>query len=449
MRVIRHAAGLHESAFDTKATKNTGGAIGPLSIPALVNLVYLVVDRAMAHHPLDTHPLRSLCTLTGARSRRASSWDRRGGNHDFITVGAGETAVLLEHDGPGCITHIYCGMVFPELTDYRDAILRCYWDGEATPSVEVPLGDFFALPHARIRLVRSALTAVNPGFGGSHGLNAYFPMPFAHHARITLEHRGERTLGGVFPALWYHIEYESYDDALPPDALRFHAQWRQEKPTVAIGPHPNVQLHDGVNLDGAENYVALEAAGAGQMVGLLLQINNVAGGWYGEGDDMVFIDGEAWPPSIHGTGTEEIFGGGACPSQEYAGPYSGFHLIESPDYAGLVGAYRWFVGDPIRFTRSLRWTVEHGHANNFANEYASVAYWYQCEPHAPFPTLPERDALRPPLPASYDEARGAYLSAVMEALRTAPAQALQRVGAVSELFYAGRFEEVRQRLRGT
>jgi len=92
---------------------------------------------------------------------------------------------------------------------------------------------------------------------------------------------------------------------------------------------------------------------------------------------MVFIDGEAWPPSIHGTGTEEIFGAGACPAREYAGAYHGYHLIESPDYAGLVGAYRWFVQDPIRFTRALRWTVEHGHANNFANEYASVAYWYQ------------------------------------------------------------------------
>ena len=126
------------------------------------------------------------------------------------------------------------------------------------------------------------------------------------------------------------------------------------------------------------------------MVGLHLQINNIAGGWYGEGDDMVFVDGESWPPSIHGTGTEEIFGGGACPTREYTGPYHGFHLVESPDHAGLVAAYRWFVHDPIRFTRALRWTVEHGHANNFANEYASVAYWYQTEPHAAFPPLPGR-----------------------------------------------------------
>jgi hypothetical protein len=273
-------------------------------------------------------------------------------------------------------------------------------------------------------------------------------MPFATGARITLEHRGEQPLGGALPALWYHIDYETYDQPLPDDALRFHAQWRQEKPTVAVGPRPNVQLHRGVNLDGAHNYVALDAVGAGQMVGLVLEINNVAGGWYGEGDDMVFVDGEAWPPSIHGTGTEEIFGAGACPTREYAGPYHGFHLIESPDYNGLIGAYRWFVHDPIRFTQALRWTVEHGHANNFANEYASVAYWYQTEPHALFPELPGRDALRPPLPASYEEARAAFFAAAREALQTLPSPEVYRIARIGELFYAGRFEETLREIRG-
>ena len=401
----------------------------------------------MDEHPLDRHPFRSLFTATGARSRRASSWDRSGGNMDFLVVGPGETVVLLDETGPGCVTHVYCALAFPELTDYRDAILRCYWDGEATPSVEVPLGDFFGIAHARMRLVRSALTAVNPGFGSSHGLHAYFPMPFATGARITLEHRGDRPLGGALPAFWYHIDYETYQRPLPADTLRFHAQWRQECPTTAIGKRPNVQLHGGKNLDGAENYVALEATGAGQMVGLLLEINNVAGGWYGEGDDMVFVDGDAWPPAIHGTGTEEIFGGGACPTTEFAGPYHGFHLIESPDWAGLVGAYRWFVHDPIRFTRTLKWTVEHGHANNFANDYASVAFWYQTEPHAPSPPLPDCAGLRPPLPAIYEEARAAYLGAVRDAVRTFSGPAINRLAAIGEDFYAGRFDATLRRLR--
>jgi hypothetical protein len=402
----------------------------------------------MERHPVHRNQLQALFTFTGARSRRASSWDRSGGNRDYIVVGPGETVTLLQHNGPGCITHTYCALAFPELTDYRDAILRCYWDGEAAPSVEVPLGDFFGLAHARVRRLHSALVSINPGFGASHGLSAYFPMPFATGACITLEHRGAQPLGGLFPALWFHIDYETYDAPPPADTLRFHAQWRQAKPTRAVGPQPNVQLHEGINLDGADNYVALDATGAGQMVGLLLQINNIAGGWYGEGDDMVFIDGERWPPSIHGTGTEEIFGGGACPAREYAGPYHGFHLIESPDYAGLVGAYRWFVPDPIRFTRALRWTVEHGHANNFANEYASVAYWYQTEPHAAFPPLPARDALCPPLPPIYEEARGAFAVAFRQALGSLPDQApLYRVAAVGELFYAGRFADALQHLR--
>src|SRR5262249_53501232 len=260
-------------------------------------------------------------------------------------------------------------------------------------------------------------------------------------ARITLEHRSERALGGALPAFWYHIDYETYDAPPPADTLRFHAQWRQERPTTAVGPRPNVQLHGGTNRDGAENYVALDAVGAGQMVGLVLEINNVAGGWYGEGDDMVFVDGAAWPPAIHGTGTEEIFGAGACPTREFAGPYHGFPLVESPDWAGLVGAYRWFVPDPIRFTRTLRWTVEHRHANNFANESRSFASWYQTAPPAPFPALPARDALRPPLPAVYGEAREAFLAAVNGALRTFSAPEVHRLAALGESFYAGRFDE--------
>jgi hypothetical protein len=402
-------------------------------------------------HPIEDQPSASLLRYTGARSRRQSSWDRTGANRDFLTVLPNQTVTLFEEEGPGCITHFYSALAFPELTDYREAILRCYWDGETEPSVEVPLGDFFGVAHARIRHVRSAMTAVNPGFGSSHGMHTYFPMPFGTSARITLEHRGDKPLGGGLPALWYHVDYEVYEEPLPEDTLRFHAQWRQEKATVPVGPTPNRQLHDGVNLEGAENYVALEATGRGQMAGLLLEVNNVAGGWYGEGDDMVFIDGDEWPPSIHGTGTEEIFGAGACPTQEYSGPYHGFHLVETHDHthAGLVAAYRWFVHDPIRFRESIRWTVEHGHANNFENEYASVAYWYQAEPHAVFPALPGRDDLRPPLPAVYEEAREAYFGALRSSMGGFPDPApLYDVAALGELYYAGKFSEVLERLAG-
>jgi hypothetical protein len=116
---------------------------------------------------------------------------------------------------------------------------------------------------------------------------------------------------------------------------------------------------------------------------------------------MVFIDAERWPPSIHGTGTEEIFGGGACPNREYSGPYSGFHLISRPDWSGKNGMYRFFVTDPVRFRKSIRVTIEHGHNNDLANDYSSVAYWYQAEPHKPFPQLAPVQARIPLMPGTY------------------------------------------------
>ncbi len=356
---------------------------------------------------------RPLFEKTSARSHRASSWDRTGGNDDWIRCEPGQTVTLMEHEGPGCVTHIYIAMILADLRDHRNAILRCYWDGAADASVEVPLGDFFAVTHGRIREFSSALVAVNPGFGSSHGLNAYFPMPFDTHARITLTNRGLVPIGGPLGGIWYHIEYESYTEPLA-HAHRFHACYRQERPTEAVGDEPNATLHRAVNLDGAENYVALDTVGEGHMVGLVLEVENKQGAtWYGEGDDMVFIDGQTWPPSIHGTGSEEIFGGGACPSAEYASHYSGFHLIESADYSGLVGSYRWYVPDPIHFSSSLRWTIEHGHANNFSNDYASVAYWYQT-PFATLPPLPEADAMLPTLGPQHDEARELLLRTVAE-----------------------------------
>jgi hypothetical protein len=347
--------------------------------------------------------VESLTSLPRGSSRRSSSWDRSGANHDWYEVEAGETITLLEHDGPGCVTHLYFAMMYPEIADYRDAILRCYWDDASVPSVEVPLGDFFTLVHGRIREIKSAMVTVNPGFGVSHGLNAYFRMPFADGARITLEHRGPSRLGGRIGALWYHIDYEAHPRPLDDEPLRFHAQYRQERPTTPIG-EAGKQLHDAANLEGVENYVALDTRGTGRMVGLTLQVDNHEGGWWGEGDDMVFVDDEQWPPAIHGTGTEEIFGGGASPAWEYAGPYTGFHFIGSVDYSGLTGMYRWYLHDPITFQRSLRWTIEHGHANNFGNDYSSVAYWYQTPAASVAGTLPDRDAMLPRLDDGYLEA---------------------------------------------
>jgi len=389
----------------------------------------------MSQHPVLSTSLATLVHGRRARSMRASSFDRTGANQDFVRIGPGETYTLLEHDGPGCLTHLYCALVMPDVRDYRNAVLRCYWDGAEEPSVQVPLGDFFGIAHCRLREFTSHLVVVNPGMGTSHGLNAYFPMPFDAGARVTLENRGPDPFGGLTGAFWFHIDYEAYTEPLPRDVQRFHAVYRQEKPTAAVGGLPNQQFSDDINTDGAENYVALDTRGSGRMVGLHLQVDNLQGPvWYGEGDDMVFIDGQPWPPAIHGTGTEEIFGGGASPKGEYSGPYTGFHQIESPGYDGRVAMYRWYVHDPIHFGQSLRWTIEHGHANNFANTYASVAYWYQS-PAAALPALPSAADLLPRLDG-YHEAWDAYAAATRSGRHGAE---LQRIGA---LLYHGDWASV-------
>ena len=396
-------------------------------------------------HPLDDHPLRRLFREPRSATRRASSWDRTGRNDDYIRIPAGATVPLLDVDGAGCVTRLYVALAAHELTDYRDAILRCFWDGEPTPSVEVPLGDFFGVTHGRIREYGSFFATVNPGMGASPGLNAYFPMPFATGARIEVENRADVPLGGPLGMVWFHVEYETFAEPPPADVLRFHAQYRQERPTTPAMEPRDIQLHDGANLDGSENYVALDARGKGQMVGLVLEIENIAGGWYGEGDDMVFVDDDVWPPRVHGTGHEEVFGSGACVLREFARPYSGVHLVEHTDYTGLVGMYRWYVADPIRFDESIRWTIEHGHANNFANNYASVASWYQTEPHEPFPALPDRDAMRPPLPADFDAIRLEIMTGM--AKLAGRAENLERVAPFAEPYYRGQFDQALRNLR--
>ncbi len=333
---------------------------------------------------------RPFYVLDGSTTYRVSSWDRAGKNNDYITLQPGKSYTLAELRGPGCIKHFYCTMINPSRLIYRKAILRIWWDNEKTPSVEVPLGDFFCISNCSVRPVNSLMMVINPGSTNmyTHGLNCYFPMPFAKSARIELEYQVTGDGDGSPVNFWYHIEVEHPVEMSFENVGYFHTQWRRENPTKSTSAEfTNVALWDGANLDGTENYVILEAKGKGQVAGLHLQVDNVAGGWYGEGDDMIFIDGEKWPPSYPGTGTEEIFGGGACPNVEYSGIYTGFHLISNAKFSGKNAMYRWYIHDPIKFQRAVKMTIEHGHANNFENDYSSVAYWYQMEPHAPFPQL--------------------------------------------------------------
>lgn len=350
-----------------------------------------------------------IARIIPARSKRASSWDRTGGNDDCERIEPGRTFVLADIPSAGCINHIYFTMILPNPLDYRDAVIRMYWDGEKSPSVEVPFGDFFCISSCTPRQFASLMVSVNPSCREEiieNGVNCYWPMPFAAGARITLTNESPRILGGGLGRIWYHIDYEVYDEPPPADLGRFHAQWRRECPTEAWNApkNPDRGVFPGVNLSDAKNYHILEARGEGHVAGLFLQVNNIQGGWYGEGDDMIFIDDEPWPPSIHGTGTEEIFGGGACPNREYSGPYTGYLLVENRNgemHGGLNAMYRWYLSDPIRFRKSLRMSIEHGHANDYANDYSSVAYWYQKEPHASFSALPAMAARRPKFDGSY------------------------------------------------
>ena len=328
------------------------------------------------------------------RSKRASSWDQTGGNTDWIVIPPGQTQTLLSEQGAGCIKHIYWTyierMEEPRLGIFRGSVFRAFWDGAATPCIEVPLGDLFGVTNGQPKPILSLAFVSNPGGGTSYqlswGFNCYLPMPFADGARIDLENQSDMDV-----RIWYHIDYELYDDVsvLGENVGRLHAQWRREESTQAV------KLAEGEeeikNLSGAENYTILDVAGDGQFVGYFLTVVNRERRWWGEGDDMVFIDGEEFPPSIHGTGTEEIFGGGASPLDEYTGPYTGFHCIENrmgSRWWGNNGMYRFYVTDPLRFRKSIRVTLEHGHGNDRSNDYSSVAFWYQREVNDSVPALP-------------------------------------------------------------
>jgi hypothetical protein len=356
----------------------------------------------------------SICKLYNNSSHRISSWDKTGRNIDFIQIKSNETVTLADIEGPGIIKHIYFTTILPNPLEFRNAIIRMYWDNEKSPSVEVPLGDFFGVSNCRLRLINSLMVSIFRGISGSYGFNIYFPMPFSSHAKIEIENQGPSTLGGFITGFWYHIDYEILDETLAKDIAYFHARWNREKITSISKKIPdrkkNVQLWTGKNLTGEDNYVILDIEGDGQLAGLLLNIDNLAGGWYGEGDDMIFIDDDKWPPSFHGTGSEEIFGGGASPKHEYSGLYTGFHLIENFDYSGNNGMYRWYIHDPIRFKKRIKWTIEHGHANNIENDYSSVAYWYQKEPHKNFGSLPEAEERIPRLPDNYDQIWEEYIA---------------------------------------
>lgn len=329
----------------------------------------------------------------GVASRRVSSFDRTGGNNDrFENIPAGERRTLFEIQGAGLINHIWITIAPPPpALNRNDIILRMFWDGAGAPCVEAPLGAFFGQGWDESYPFVSLPLAAGPREG--RGLVSYFVMPFATGARIEVEN----DTGQPIEAFYYYVDYVSLE-RLPDDMGRFHAWYNHELTEAApdgenewatLGPQ-------GANTTGAGNYLIADIEGRGHYAGVNYFVHSPSPMWYGEGDDMFFIDGEAWPPSLHGTGTEDYFNTAWSPETLYAHPYYGSARVnDDTGWLGRTHVYRFHVSDPVYFNRSLRFSIEHGHDNNLTLDLSSVAYWYQFDPHKAYPTIPNREARKP------------------------------------------------------
>jgi hypothetical protein len=368
-----------------RTRRNLLGAIAG-AVPAAAFLASPSAVAAAPHPPAEpsADDLFSLARLRSYKSRRSSSWDRTGGNADFVHVEPGATATLLDVTGPGVVTHIWFTINSPDPMHLKNLVLRAWWDGESSPSVEVPIGDFFGLGLGEYFTFESALLAVAP----AKALNSYFEMPFATGARITLTNEGPKPTNN----LYFAIDYVALN-TLPAGLGRFHAQFRQAAPchgwTNDWTNNWDKAVNDRKNLDGADNYVFLEATGRGHFVGVTQSVLQNQHEWFGEGDDMISIDGDKMP-TINGTGTEDYYNGAwDFFGKPFSYAHNGAPVITGGEGIGSrYSLYRWHLESPIAFEQSIRVTIEHGHANHRSDNFYSTAYWYQTEPHAPFPPLP-------------------------------------------------------------
>ena len=361
-----------------------------MRLPLLVLLAAGFTAAAFAQSPVAQPDLTRQQTYT---LHRASSTDPTGANADFRSIAPGATLTVLDADGPGAISHLWFTIATGEPYHLKRIVLRIYWDGEENPSVEAPIGDFFGLGLGIYHNWQSEMLSV----GSDKSLNSFFPMPFRHHARITVTNEGRQRVGSFY----YNIDYRTYTAPLPDDTLYFHAEYRQAQPnrgwTNNWISNGDPLVNNKTNLDGKDNYVWMEAKGHGQYVGVTMSVLQNQDGWWGEGDDMFFIDG-AKTPSIVGTGSEDYFlgawdfGGKPFSYQLYGAPIVGDELAGSRS-----SVYRFHLDSPIPFTQSFKATIEHGNANDRSDNYYSVAYWYQAEPHEPFPPLPPVEQRLPAL----------------------------------------------------
>ena len=361
--------------------------------------------------------LDNLSLITRARSKRASSWDVSGKNGDSWRIPAGESKIMADIGGPGKITHIWITQSNPDQDFLRKILIRAFWDNETEPSILAPVGDFFCLGHSIVNSFQSlpftASARLNNAFGGAVALNCYLPMPFNEAARFEIVNESDDE-----HILYFYIDYELYDQRFAGDTGRLHARFHRENPTTGWGHEITVNSPPSniPNLSDANNYLLLDAEGAGQFIGFNLSVTNLQKAvkaphsrtWWGEGDEMYFIDGEPWPPSLHGTGSEDALNQ-AYGMQRNAYLYNGSSIYEE-DTGGYQTSYVFYITNPVRFRESLRASIEHGHANHLSNEYSSVAYWYQREPHKSFGILPVKQRI--PLVQSFAYPEGSKTAPV-------------------------------------
>jgi hypothetical protein len=331
------------------------------------------------------------------RSLKQSSFDRTGGNADSWPIKPGATREVFASEGPGVITHIWFTIAAGSENHLKEIVLRIYWDGNPKPSVEVPVGDFFGLNLGQYFVYQSAFLNCS----SVKALNCYFAMPFRKSARITATNESTHGVGAFYSNIDYQIV-----PALPNEVLYFHAQYRQAAPNK---PTMNDWKSNGdadklKNLDGKDNYVFAETRGRGHLMGVTMGVLQNQDYWMGEGDEMIFVDNEDHP-IITGTGSEDYFNGawdfgGRDTAIPFAHLYNGAPLIVAGERpGGRYCLYRWHADNPVTFTKYLKYTIEHGHANHRADDFYSVAYWYQQGAYTDFPALPPAESRVPRLKA--------------------------------------------------
>ena len=341
----------------------------------IIHLLLLVFSFGVLFSQNQSSEMLSLSQIKkNVKTKRIGSFDQTGGNGDCLSgIANGEKRVIMDVKGAGIINHIWI-TIAPEAAkaSRNDIILRMYWDGNTFPSVESPIGPFFGNGWNETYNFVTTPLSVSPGWGKSYV--SYFAMPFASGAKIEIENQ----TGEKINSFYFNIDYLEVP-ALPENSGRFHA-WYNHEITDALPDGENewgLLGETGKNPKGEGNYLFADIQGKGHFVGVNYYVNCPSTMWYGEGDEMVFIDGDT-TPTIVGTGTEDFFNTSWCPKELFQHPYYGYPRVNNETgWLGHTHVYRFFIADPVYFDNSCKFTIEHGHNNNLTLDLASVAYWYQ------------------------------------------------------------------------